>query len=373
MSASSDEPLVLTVQYQPTFADLIAYFRHLRWSEPAARRRVLLLWLLLAVLVSTPVALDPGTILVIGLRGVFILLLLLAASGLLLIWMAVSVLPWWLASNCRDERGALAPGTLTVSPEGLFGTAEGQEFRCGWDLLEDIVTTRDHLFFRLGAEHALVVPRRAFGSPAAAEKFFAVAREYRNAAGAAPPRAVPAVDVADALGPERIAVDYELTAEDVARFQRFHILRNPKTLRTLVIHALLIAVVGSFVWKSGISLAAAVLYIILPLWVMPWVTRRQLRKHLATHGRHSFALSPAGLWTTSTALGEGRVEWSAITEVVANEHMVMLYRNEQNAYIIPRRAFATPQEAEAFLLRATEWHATAMAGAASPAAADKMG
>ncbi|HTE18929.1 MAG TPA: YcxB family protein [Armatimonadota bacterium] len=371
--SAPDEPLVLSVQYQLVNADLIDYFRHRRWGEPKGRRHVLLLWLVLVAVAITPVALAPDAIAGIGLAGAAILLLMLAASGMLLIWLAAWVLPWGLARSARKQSQALAPSTLTVAPDGLFGTTEGQEFRHDWGGVEDIVTTREHLFFYFGGENALAVPRRAFGSPAEAEKFYAVAREYRSAFQAVPPRATPAVELADALGPERVAIEYELTDEDVRRFQRCHIFRNPKTLPTMAVQVLLIAVFVGAISRPIIGVASAIGSIVVPLWVMPWVARRQLRKQRGALGRHTVVISPAALWLSTPGLGEGRVEWSAIKEVVANEHLVLLYRDEQIAHVVPRRAFATPREAETFLLRATEWLAAAGAGAASRVAADKMG
>jgi hypothetical protein len=65
-------------------------------------------------------------------------------------------------------------------------------------------------------------------------------------------------------------------------------------------------------------------------------------------GHYSSTLSPEGLFFKMVS-GEERLNWSAIKKISQNEDYIFLYIGAMNAVIVPKRAFATPQEQQNFL------------------------
>jgi hypothetical protein len=59
-------------------------------------------------------------------------------------------------------------------------------------------------------------------------------------------------------------------------------------------------------------------------------------------------------------MANGKALWISF-RITEEDLFQYLYRGPQRALIIPRRVFASPGEAEAFLQAAQEWHAAATA------------
>ena len=376
--STADEPLVLTVDYQLTEEDFMAYFRYRQWGVPGGRRRILLGWVALMLFVA-------AVVLVTTTPQARIYAVLVLAPALLIIsavyFLAVWHYPRDAARQYRKTPHVFQPTSLSVTPGGVAGRQGGVEFRRDWSAVREVLTTGSHLFFMLGGQHALVIPRRAFGSPAAAQKFLALAREYQDGARGSFAPSPPEEEIAEALGPDRLPVVYELADADYARFQWFQVRRQPRTVLPVVFLAVLAGCVVTVVTSSftGVPVAlatgatVAVVSFVPLLALILWLARRQLRDLPGMLGQHTLILSPLGLWGVSPGVGEGQVEWSEIEQVVANEHQVLFYRGPHFAFIIPRRAFAMPQDAEAFLLRASQWHAEAVSRLAAKAPASEPG
>jgi YcxB-like protein len=90
------------------------------------------------------------------------------------------------------------------------------------------------------------------------------------------------------------------------------------------------------------------------------MARRLCRETAGATGEFLLEITPDGLFC-SGELGEGTVKWPAYTRVFGTSEYIYLYRGPKRALIIPRRVFASPGEAEAFLQAAQEWHAAATA------------
>ena len=101
----------------------------------------------------------------------------------------------------------------------------------------------------------------------------------------------------------------------------------------------------------AIALPAAFLF----QWcVERWVMRRLLRQLLKDErpgrgalGPHRVVLSDYGV-TESTSVNETRTAWAGVDRVEQNPDYIFIYTSPAAAHVIPRRAFGSPQEAEAF-------------------------
>ena len=86
-----------------------------------------------------------------------------------------------------------------------------------------------------------------------------------------------------------------------------------------------------------------------------WLVRRAIRQLLREErpdkgqlGRHRLVLGEDGL-SESTAVGESRTTWAGVDRVEQSPDYIFIYTTPSAAYVIPRRAFKDPQQAEAFL------------------------
>jgi hypothetical protein len=111
-------------------------------------------------------------------------------------------------------------------------------------------------------------------------------------------------------------------------------------------------------WRTFLDLKP--LFSGVPLWLIyfPFAYRWKLRKILAAmvkegenrslFTRHRIEISPEAI-TESTQFETTSTSWKAIERVANNEAYVFIYKNALGAFIVPRRAFATPSEFEQFI------------------------
>ena len=85
-----------------------------------------------------------------------------------------------------------------------------------------------------------------------------------------------------------------------------------------------------------------------------WLVRRAIRQLLKDErpdrgqlGRHRLILDQDGL-TESTAVGESRTRWAGVDRVEQNREYIYIYTSPAAAHVVPKRAFSTPEQAEAF-------------------------
>lgn len=349
---------VASVEFQLTEGDLLTYQHFRLWNEAAGRKRLLRDWLLA----------------VLG-YAVFAVVLHLAAGGIQWYLLALTIvilsalhplLAWRgrvlsVRRRLADQPDLEAPRTVTLSAEGCYGRAEGVEIRRSWHSIREIVSTVEHLYFIQDDIHAIVIPRRAFSSPAAAERFAAIARDLRQAAREAPEPETPPETLKAALGPEQLPVEYELTEQDYVRFNWYSLRRDRRLLLQMGGTSAAIGFVAGNLGGIGLGVAAAVGYLAYLLLTWPGKTRRALRELPGLLGRQRLVLSPVALWGWAPDLGEAVEEWNTITEVTATADAILLLRGKESPVIIPKRAFTGAEEADHFLLRACEWRAAHVA------------
>ncbi len=97
----------------------------------------------------------------------------------------------------------------------------------------------------------------------------------------------------------------------------------------------------------------AVLLACLRLVVAPWQQRRQFEhQRLGEHPVEMIADEDG--FESNSALTEGRQKWAGIRQVDDGPEHVFLWPNNRIGWIVPKRAFASQEEAEAFAKFAKE-------------------
>ena len=272
--------------------------------------------------------------------------------------------------------------TAVLTPAGtVVRDEEGSETRMGWAAVPRIEATAAHIFLfqviekgRVTAAH--VIPRRAFASPAAAEAFLDAARRWHAAARSAPPRSV--VDQAAGAGPS-LTITYELTGPELRRAHAFYLAQQPGQKQAvwrlaglcglvLLTGAALVTSISLDDQASALlvttTLLAAALFLAL-VGVVLW--SRRYRPASRPGGPVTIAIDPEGYTVRRDGVAEEARTWRGLPGGVGadGEFLVLprcVLREPKaimDAYLIPRRAFATPEAAERFLAAARGWHAAA--------------
>lgn len=201
---------------------------------------------------------------------------------------------------------------------------------------------------------------------------------------------------------DRFEFSVQLTAEEHREGLRWWFGHDPMTQRVLVSHmwrgrALVVtvfsvAVAGGFVlinrgesdvqtqWLWGFVLAIFALLLIAAAY--RWPTRARMIEHQVAQAAQYQAAAPpgqrptdprtivadaAGLHTRTPHVASSQ-DWSCLAEIAEAGGLVVL-RLRQGITVIPRRVFATPAEAAAFVEQCRRWKQAAAAepgGAASP-------
>ena len=153
-------------------------------------------------------------------------------------------------------------------------------------------------------------------------------------------------------------IRFFLTARDVWNFQKYSLWRR-RTILPLILSVALILAIGLFssLTSSPSNVLVNLLPIIVGLGVLVLVVvllqRRVyggMARRLAAQGEQVISISPEGFRHKNNLTG-ATTSWVALKAIKADTYNLyfMVDSNVTLAHLIPRRAFATPQDAEAFL------------------------
>jgi len=181
------------------------------------------------------------------------------------------------------------------------------------------------------------------------------------------------------LQTKAMTAEYEITKADLCAFNLYHHRHSPTArrqyLRSWFIPAFAWLLVCIGIWyladrergtPSRTLLDLLPLFSIVPLYLLyfPWVYRRKLRKivdGMVSEGKnrglfshHRVTISPEGV-TDSGEHNQTATAWRAVERVAAAGEHAYIYTSALSAIIVPRRAFASPSEFEAFVQTAREY------------------
>jgi hypothetical protein len=167
-------------------------------------------------------------------------------------------------------------------------------------------------------------------------------------------------------GPERLEVRYELTEQDLVRIYWEGVLGRRHTLYRLVAFVIVLALVsgaaGGPIPAAGVVAAVAFLLGV----ALPWWTRRQARSNPAFRGPHTAWISPEGLGASSEGVGASELTWLNVEQVRATPSHLLLHWRGGVTTLVPRAAFAAPEDAERFVERAEAWRRAAQHARGTP-------
>jgi hypothetical protein len=164
-------------------------------------------------------------------------------------------------------------------------------------------------------------------------------------------------------------VEYEITPDDLYAFQWRAVFQSPlgrRTRRTIYLGWVLAVVLFAAVPAIGADgfvvsrMSFTFILVALPIifvaqWGLDrWVARRTILRLLKEEkpgkgqlGRHRIVLGEDGL-KESTAVGESRTSWAGVDRIEQNQDYIFIYTSHAAAHVIPKRAFSSPRDADAF-------------------------
>jgi len=86
-----------------------------------------------------------------------------------------------LSERLRAPQGDFCPMTVRMDKTGVVETAAMGERRFGWDAVTDVIEGKSLIVLRTGPEDGIVIPRKSFATPRAADTFLRTAQAYHGA------------------------------------------------------------------------------------------------------------------------------------------------------------------------------------------------
>ena len=159
-----------------------------------------------------------------------------------------------------------------------------------------------------------------------------------------------------------LTAKYALTLDDYLAFAKvFEVLTPLRRAMRAVMWGMigLISFAAVYTAIAGNSLMAAywaglaLLMLAFPLVIGPWTTRRTYHRQHLDGVQIIFVADDEGFRLT-TDRSDASMTWAAVRRADDISGHVLLWPNQQLGYIIPKRAFASPADAEAFAKLAKE-------------------
>ena len=179
----------MTVEYELTLEDLIAFNMYHFEHSPTMRRQLLQMRLTLSavtvVLVLVVIYIMRQSL---GETGMNLPSQVIAGGAGLILFL---IYPRFARSDIRKRSAKLlregqAPGStgrvqLTLLPEGLLSRSRSGESLLRWSATEKLVMDEQHLLLYYAPLLAVIVPRRAFASAADEQQFIEAVKRYQSA------------------------------------------------------------------------------------------------------------------------------------------------------------------------------------------------
>ena len=157
---------------------------------------------------------------------------------------------------------------------------------------------------------------------------------------------------------DALKISYDLSPREMNRALAWLGARHPFNIAVRLLILLVGSVLAFLDVHSGQTLFRAILVqVVVPLALCEAVLRVAMRLGLRISystsakgfaGPHEIVLSPGGL-TESTPVNNTTHSWEAVTSIVENSDFVFLKLSHAMAHIVPKRAFSSDADMEAFV------------------------
>jgi hypothetical protein len=160
---------------------------------------------------------------------------------------------------------------------------------------------------------------------------------------------------------------YSITRDDYWTFNKFFLERYRHLRRTMVINSVAVAVVSGLIMGPVLHLPNVYVLVwccIAAAGFPPffyWQCKRRIMRLPAKGGtmlgEHSLRFDSEGV-SGKTAVSEGTIRWTGVLDIVETKKYFFMFVDTAVAFIIPKRAFASPADADQFFSTATSlWKA----------------
>lgn len=177
-------------------------------------------------------------------------------------------------------------------------------------------------------------------------------------------------------------VTYELTPDDYWRFNLYY-RRHKYPVRPFMLYALsgaigIVFLGGGWVavesWlafgRAQLTLLACLLVLLFAaVGILPPTKRRMTKLAAQKPGllcEHTIGISPEWL-SEKTSVNENKAAWMTLKSLEEDSEYLFLFLDRLVAHVIPKRAFASPHEADMFLSTARRYWEAAKSGQPIPA------
>lgn len=174
----------------------------------------------------------------------------------------------------------------------------------------------------------------------------------------------------------KLSVTFEMIPADLRAFQWHARREGTEARRTKWIRIILPAIIafhlGVVETASDTPQDRVVTFLIIfgGLWLLmavlsplaDWLVMAVHANHSGLNGilgEHTITIDPEGL-TESTSVNEGRHSWRGVHRVDSTSEHILIYIQPTMAHVIPRRAFAAPEQADLFFQTAAGFHQAAV-------------
>ncbi len=281
----------------------------------------------------------------------------------------VCVFRAWQNAGLFDERWVSLTTDGVVVNEPHAGVR-----RFPWSAIPGASIDEDHVTLALSprpptewpASSVLFIPRAAFSHQTEAEEFTAFAESRRTAARTEAQTQPP--EQSDTVSTGCLAVAYQLGKSDFDRlykqswtcvsYRAFRGLLATALIAELILVSLLLPNMGPGGWKEfvafGLSLGGQ--YVVL-VWLIHWWGQRVWRR-AGFFDSQTIVLSSNGVSVRCHRGGEWWLTWDEIERTYLDADAVTVkIPSRRVPLIVPRSAFASPEDAEAFVTAAERWRA----------------
>ena len=169
-------------------------------------------------------------------------------------------------------------------------------------------------------------------------------------------------------------ITYNVEIADMKAFQRHHRRVSPTLRRLRLFVLILFSAVsldsalrhenGSIGFRITYFLILLVMFLVafgVITYVANWFAQLRAYRDGERHGilgQHTIALTPETLHER-TAVNDSKAAWRSLFRIDATPDHIFIFTQPNSAYVIPRRAFPTPSDADAFLTSARDYYAAA--------------
>lgn len=179
------------------------------------------------------------------------------------------------------------------------------------------------------------------------------------------------------MAESRLGVKFTVTEDDVFRLQIYHLLYSREILLALLVCALLLFGGTAYLLMAlgeriVAGMVAGLLSVLFYAALNVWGAFRRVDRWKQLVGvdarEQGVEISPDGVvWSVGSEQASQNLKWSDIHRVTGMPKYICFFLGKRSLNLIPRRAFASPEASESFLLAAREWHAAMATPRGEPA------